>query len=156
ADERTVGKERIPMRAFHLGISAILLCALALCVSCEDSGSAPADSGAITPVQADPEPVRGDQDDDPQSDDNEDPQYTLTRVCSFNAEDLRYDDILAALRGAENAPADRARHAARLLAALDPDVLLVNELEFDYISAEPLSGRAFADLLRQQRAFLGL
>ena len=86
----------------------------------------------------------------------EEEPYTLTRVCSFNIEDLRYDDILAAARGDDNEGANRARHAARLIAAIDPDVLLVNELEYDSISAEPLSGDAFAQLIRQQRAELGL
>ncbi len=82
--------------------------------------------------------------------------YTLTRVCTFNVEDLRYDDIMAGLRGDENPGADRARHVARLVAAIDADILLVNELEFDFISSEPLSGRAFADLVSQQRDYLGL
>lgn len=86
----------------------------------------------------------------------EEEPYTLTRVCSFNIEDLRYDDIMAAGRGDDNEGANRARHAARLIAAIDPDILLVNELEYDFISAEPLSGEAFAQLIRQQRAQLGL
>jgi len=86
----------------------------------------------------------------------EEEPYTLTRVCTFNIEDLRYDDIMAAGRGDDNEGANRARYAARLIAAIDPDILLVNELEYDFISAEPLSGEAFAQLIRQQRAHLGL
>lgn len=86
----------------------------------------------------------------------DDDNYALTRVCTFNVEDLRYDDIMAGLRGDENPGANRARDVARLIAAIDPDILFVNELEFDFISSEPMSGRAFADLVSQQREYLGL
>lgn len=83
-------------------------------------------------------------------------EYELVRFCTFNIEDLRYDDIMAALRGEADEAAERVRSAARLVATLDPDVLLVNELEYDQISAEPLSGEAFAQLIRRERAELAM
>ena len=86
----------------------------------------------------------------------DDPADYLTRFCTFNVEDVRYDDIMAALRGEQNEQALRVRDIARLIAAIDPDVLLVNELEHDHISSQPLSGEAFAQLIRQQRAELGM
>lgn len=143
------------MRRLHRIYAALPACALVLLASCDREDTQTPDPEQQTQARpADPEA----RPDDPIPDEpaEDEPDLVLTRLCTFNAEDLRYDDIMAALRDADNEPANRARHAARLVAAIDPDILLVNELEYDHISAKPLSGDAFAQLVRTQRAALGM
>jgi 3-phytase len=145
---------RLPALILATGFAA-----LPLLWGCEEPASPPGDVDA-TDVGAQQSPdADGSADAEGEGQSaalEQEPDYALTRVCVFNIEDLRYDDIMAGLRGDENAGAERARDAARLIAAIDPDILLVNEIEYDFISSEPMSGEAFAQLIRQQREQLGL
>jgi hypothetical protein len=141
-------------RFFGLLLAVLLPMGLVACERSETPSGVSDEGDRSSAIQPDSD----ERDDTARRDDTQpdEDDYIFIRVCSYNIEDLRYDDILAAFRSADNEGANRARDAARLIAALDPDILLVNEIEFDFISAEPLSGQAFAQLVRQQRAELGM
>jgi len=136
-------------------VATALLVAIGGCERAERQSGTASDEPESAPIRStgesapSPEPVAAPKA-EPET------EYIFTRICTYNIEDLRYDDILAATRNAENEGAHRARDAARLIAAMDPDILLVNEIEYDFISSHPLSGEAFAELIRQQRAHLGM
>ncbi len=140
-----------------LPFRVLALAGLVLAAGCERASEPAADTADSNdtrePIAQNPESTLASED---PYESGDEAQYIFTRVCTFNVQDLRYDDILAATRNTDNEGANRARDLARLIAAIDPDILLVNELEYDFISAEPHSGEAFVELIRQQRAHLGI
>lgn len=135
-------------------MSTAIVAALASCERADQQSSSSPTPRETTPQRSSGEVPSGEVVDTPEE--APEAEYIFTRICTYNIEDLRYDDILAATRNTDNEGANRARDAARLIAAIDPDIMLVNEIEYDYISSHPLSGEAFAELIRQQRAHLGM
>lgn len=80
---------------------------------------------------------------------------------TYNIEDLRHKDIKAALRGEKGPGPDRVLAAAELIAAVNPDVLFVQELEHPETptgAALPDSSSAsdFADILLTAQSKLGI